>query len=176
MGSEGAEGEVVIGAHYDSVAGTVGANDNAISSQRRWSLHDCHRGLSRAGVYDWHFLVNEEPPYFQANDMGSLVCARQLRREGVAVSAMISLETIGFYSDASGSQRYPPVLSFFYPSRGNFVGFVGNSESHDLVRSAIRKFRESTKFPSEGVAAPGDWPASDGRITGGSGKGNIRRS
>jgi hypothetical protein len=76
----------------------------------------------------------------------------------VSVSAMISLETIGFYSDASGSQRYPPVLGLFYPSRGNFVGFVGNSESRDLVRSFVRKFRESASFPSEGVAAPADWP------------------
>jgi len=90
--------------------------------------------------------------------MGSLVYARQLRRDHVPVSAMIALETIGFYSDVSGSQKYPPVLSLFYPSRGNFIGFVGNAESRDLVRQSIRTFRESTSFPSEGVAAPADWP------------------
>jgi len=104
------------------------------------------------------FFVNEEPPYFQTSDMGSLVYARQLRHDGVPVSAMISLETIGFYSDAPGTQKYPPVLGWFYPSRGDFIGFVGNADSRDLVRRSIRAFRESTSFPSEGLAAPADWP------------------
>ena len=69
-----------------------------------------------------------------------------------------SLETIGFYSDAPGSQKYPPVLSLFYPNRGNFIGFVGNPESRDLVRRSVRRFRESIPFPSEGIAAPSEWP------------------
>jgi hypothetical protein len=62
------------------------------------------------------------------------------------------------FSDAPGSQKYPPVLSLFYPSRGNFIGFVGNEESRGLVRRSIHRFRESTNFPSEGVAAPANWP------------------
>jgi len=103
-------------------------------------------------------FVNEEPPSFQTADMGSLVYARQLRSEHVSVSAMISLETIGFYSDVPGSQKYPALLGLFYPDRGNFIGFVGNPESRNLVRQSIRKFRETTNFPSEGVAAPPDWP------------------
>ena len=91
--------------------------------------------------------------------MGELaVYARELRREGVPVSAMISLEMLGFYSDAPGSQKYPPVLSLFYPSCGDFIGFVGNQRSRALVRRAIRRFRESTSFPSEGLVAPADWP------------------
>jgi hypothetical protein len=71
---------------------------------------------------------------------------------------MISLEMLGFYSDAPGSQKYPALLSLFYPSRGNFIAFVGNSESRDLVRRSTRSFRESAKFPSEGVAAPASLP------------------
>ena len=71
---------------------------------------------------------------------------------------MISLETIGFYSETPGSQKYPPVLGAFYPNRGDFIGFVGDSESRDLVRRCVRKFREAASFPSEGVAAPADWP------------------
>jgi len=104
------------------------------------------------------FFVNEEPPYFQTPQMGSVVYARKLHEEGTSVSAMISLETLGFYSDAPGSQRYPPILGLFYPSHGNFIGFVSNQESRDLVRQAVRTFRENTQFPSEGVAAPSDWP------------------
>jgi hypothetical protein len=102
-------------------------------------------------------FVNEEPPYFQTEQMGSRVYAHQLRQNGVPVSAMLSLETIGFYSDESDSQKYPPILSLFYPSKGNFIAFVGNTESRRLVRESIRGFRESTRFPSEGIAAPGNW-------------------
>ncbi len=71
---------------------------------------------------------------------------------------MISLETIGFYSDLPDSQKYPPLLSLFYPSRGNFIGFVGNTASRDLVRRSTKLFRDSTRFPSEGIAAPDNWP------------------
>lgn len=71
---------------------------------------------------------------------------------------MISLEMLGFYSDVPGSQKYPALLGLFYPHRGDFVGFVGNSGSRGLVRESIRAFRESTKFPSEGIAAPAEWP------------------
>jgi hypothetical protein len=68
---------------------------------------------------------------------------------------MFSLETIGYYSDAEGSQIYPFPFKFFYPTRGNFLGFVGNTSSRSLVRKTIRSFRENAAFPSEGIAAPG---------------------
>jgi hypothetical protein len=103
-------------------------------------------------------FANEEPPYFQTAEMGSLVYAHQLRSEGVPVSAMLSLETIGFYSDKSGSQKYPGVLSLFYPNKGNFIAFVGSTQSRASVREYVRDFRESTRFPAEGIAAPRDWP------------------
>ena len=90
--------------------------------------------------------------------MGSLVYAHQLRRDGIPVAGMISRETIGFYSDARGSQKYPALVSLFYPSRGNFIAFVGNDESGDLVRRAVRRFRESARFPSEGIAGPPTLP------------------
>lgn len=90
--------------------------------------------------------------------MGSLVYARQLKRDHVEVSAIISLEMLGYYSDAPSSQKYPSALGLFYSSRGDFIGFVGKSDSPDLVRRALRGFRETTSFPSEGVAAPAEWP------------------
>lgn len=157
-GSEPTRGVVVVGAHYDSVPGTVGANDNATGVAATLELARLMRGSKTKSSVRFVFFVNEEPPYFQTDNMGSLAYARQLKHDGIRVSAMISLETIGFYSDALGSQKYPPVLSLFYPNRGNFIGFVANPESRDLVRRSIRRFRESTQFPSEGVAAPGNWP------------------
>jgi len=62
--------------------------------------------------------------------MGSLVYVKALHDEQTPIAAMISLETLGFYSDVPGSQNYPPILSWFYPSRGNFIGFVANTESY----------------------------------------------
>jgi len=157
-GREAGEGAVVVGAHYDSVAGTVGADDNASGVAATLELARMLHGSKLRRTVRFVLFVNEEPPYFQTEQMGSFVYARQMRRDGVPVSAMISLEMLGFYSDAPGSQKYPAVLSLFYPSRGNFIGFVGDSESRDLVRRATRRFRETAMFPSEGVAAPASWP------------------
>jgi hypothetical protein len=157
-GSDRAAETVIVGAHYDTVAGTVGADDNATGVAAVLELARLLRASKPRKNLRFVIFVNEEPPFFQTGRMGSLVYAQQLRRENVRVSAMISLEMLGFYSDVQGSQKYPALLSLFYPSRGNFIGFVGNSESRDLVRRSIRAFRESTSFPSEGIAAPADWP------------------
>src|SRR5260370_38747260 len=100
--------------------------ENASAVAAPLELAGLFQGTKLGGLFRFVFLVNKEPPYFQTNDMGGLVYARQLRHDNVPVSAMISLETIGFYSDVSGSQKYPPVLSIFDPSRGDFIGFVGN--------------------------------------------------
>jgi Zn-dependent M28 family amino/carboxypeptidase len=157
-GSDNASGQVIVGAHYDSVAGTAGADDNATGVAGILELARLLQGSKLRRTVRLVLFVNEEPPYFQTDAMGSLVYARQLQRDHIPVSAMISLEMLGFYSDVPGSQKYPPGLGLFYPSHGDFVGFVGNQESRDLVRRSIRKFRESAQFPSEGVAAPADWP------------------
>lgn len=158
VGTDLAQESVVVGAHYDSVAGTVGANDNASGVAAVLELARLFRTSRPRRTLRFVFFVNEEPPYFQTLDMGSAVYAHQLRTRGVRVSAMLSLETIGFYSDVAGSQRYPALLQTFYPNRGNFIGFVGNPDSRELLRRSVRRFRETTRFPSEGIAAPSEWP------------------
>jgi Zn-dependent M28 family amino/carboxypeptidase len=157
-GRDTTAGTVVVGAHYDSVSGSPGANDNASGVAAVLELARIWQGAVQRKPIRLILFVNEEPPSFQTADMGSLVYARQLQSEHVSVSAMISLETIGYFSDVVGSQKYPPMLSLFYPDRGNFIAFVGNPESRSLVRRSVRKFRETTGFPSEGIAAPADWP------------------
>ena len=74
---------------------------------------------------------------------------------------MLSLETIGWYSDAPNSQRYPFPLSLFYPSTGDFIGFVANLGSRSLMHRVIGSFRRSVAFPSEGAAAPASIPGID---------------
>ncbi|MCI0362486.1 MAG: M28 family peptidase, partial [Phycisphaerales bacterium] len=101
-------------------------------------------------------FANEEPPYFQTENMGSLVYAKRCRERGENTVAMLSLETIGYYSDAPGSQTYPiKPIGWVYPTTGNFIGFVGNYNSRKLVRQAIKSFRAHAQFPSEGGALPG---------------------
>jgi len=145
---------VIVGAHYDTVPGTPGANDNSsgvaamLTLSRRFASRNTDRTLRFLA------LVNEEPPFFQTSKMGSRVYARRCRERGENVVAMISLETIGYYSNSSGSQKYPPPFGLLYPSEGNFIGFVGNVGSRALVRQAVGTFRRNEKFPSEGGALP----------------------
>ncbi len=99
------------------------------------------------------------------------------KARGDQISGMISLETIGYFSDAPRSQTYPaPGLGAFYPSTGNFIGFVGNVRSRALLRRAIALFRQQGKLPSEGAACPHSSRASVGRINGLSGSTVIRES
>ena len=82
-------------------------------------------------------FVNEEPPYFQTQQMGSFVYTSRCKDRGDQISAMISLETIGYFSDTPRSQTYPSLgLGAFYPTTGNFIGFVGNLRSRALLRRA----------------------------------------
>jgi Zn-dependent M28 family amino/carboxypeptidase len=95
----------------------------------------------------------EEPPYFNTDDMGSRVYARRAAEAGDRIVAMYSLEMLGYYSDEPGSQRHPPPLQLFFPHRGDFIAFVGNPASGSLLRSSLRRFRETTAFPSEGIVS-----------------------
>jgi Zn-dependent M28 family amino/carboxypeptidase len=97
------------------------------------------------------FYVNEELPWFGTEKMGSLVHASGLAREKREVVAMLSLETIGWYSDAQGSQRYPFPFNLLYPSTGDFIGFVANPRSRNLLHRVIGSFRRHAAFPSEGA-------------------------
>jgi Peptidase family M28 len=149
---------VVIGGHYDSVLGSPGANDNATGTAAVIALARRFAHAAPARTLRFVAFANEEPPHFQTYAMGSRVCARNCRLRGENVVAMVSLETIGFFSDVEGSQQYPPPLSLFYSSTGNFIGFVGNVASRELVRRAVGAFRRTTSFPSEAAALPSFLP------------------
>ena len=146
---------ILIGAHYDSVFGSPGANDNGSGVAATLAL--ARRFASAKPKHSLRFVafVNEEPPYFLSDEMGSLFYARRCKERGDRISAMISLETIGYFSDVPGSQTYPsPGLGMFYPKIGNFIGFVSNVHSRALLRSVIGLFRKHAKIPSEGAALP----------------------
>jgi Zn-dependent M28 family amino/carboxypeptidase len=146
---------ILIGAHYDSVFGSPGANDNASGVAALLALARRFAGKHTDQTLRFVAFVNEEPPYFQTEQMGSFVYAKRCKARGDRISAMISLETIGYFSDRPRSQVYPsPGLGLFYPTTGNFIGFVGNFPSRALLRRTIGLFREQAKLPSEGAALP----------------------
>ena len=141
---------VVIGAHYDSVRGSPGANDNATGVAAMLALARAFAKTQPLRTLRFLAFVNEEPPFFQTRHMGSRVYAKRSRQREENIILMISLETIGYYVDEPGSQSYPFPLSLIYPSTGNFIGFVSNVENGSLVRRLIGAFRQNTRFPSEG--------------------------
>jgi len=146
---------VLVGAHYDSVFGSPGANDNGSGVAATLAL--ARRFAQKPAQHTLRFVafVNEEPPYFLTEQMGSFVYAGRCKARGDQISAMISLETIGYFSDAPHSQTYPSLgLGVFYPTVGNFIGFVGNVRSRALLRRAIALFRKHSRLPSEGAALP----------------------
>jgi len=152
---------IVVGAHYDSVLGSPGANDNATGVAAVLELarllaarHDCS--------IRFVCFVNEEPPYFRSEEMGSWQYAKRCKDQNERLVAMLSIETIGYYSDAKGSQQYPIPFGLLYPDTANFIAFVGNPASRNILLRCIGSFRQHTQFPSEGLIAPGwiqgvDW-------------------
>lgn len=160
-GSARASEIVIVGAHYDSVLGVPGANDNGSGVAAVIELARLFRGANPARTLRFVAFVNEEPPFYHSDAMGSRQYARRARERGENIVAMMSLETIGYYSDLPGSQRYPFPLGFFYPSTGNFIAFVSNLSSRALLHEALVSFRRHAGFPSEGVAAPAFIPGVD---------------
>ncbi len=145
---------VVIGAHYDSPPGSPGADDNASGVAALLELARLTRDSKPGRTVRFVAFVNEEPPFFQTDLMGSRVYAAEAGKRKERIVAMLSLESIGYFSDAAGSQSYPFPFSLFYPDTGNFIALVGNFKSRRLLYRTIKEFRATTPFPSEGVAAP----------------------
>jgi len=151
-GSDRPEEIVVVGAHYDSAPGTPGANDNGTGVALLLEMARVLRHETFQRTIRYVAFVNEEPPYFFSEHMGSRVHARGARRRGENIVAMISLETIGYYSAIARTQRYPFPFGVFYPHTGDFLTVVGNLPSRALVVAFLRHFMTATDFPVEGAA------------------------
>ena len=152
---------VIVGAHYDSVLGAPGANDNGSGVAAVIELARLFAAEKPARTLRLVEFVNEEPPFYHTDAMGSRRYARRSKERGENILAMLSLETIGYYSDLPGSQRYPFPLGLFYPSTGNFIAFVSNLTSRALLHETLASFRRHAGIPSEGVAAPAFIPGVD---------------
>lgn len=153
---------IVVGAHYDTAGALPGADDNASGVA---GLIELARLLGSASLPMRVELVAftlEEPPFFRTAQMGSAVHAASLRKQGVRVRVMFSVEMIGYFSDAAGSQIFPtPILKAFYPAAGNFIAVVGDLGQGLVVRRVKKAMREASPLPVYSINAPRAIPGID---------------
>lgn len=146
---------VVVGAHYDAWSTLPGADDNASGVAGLVELARLLVAHPPPGEVELVGYTLEEPPYFRTPEMGSAVHADSLASAHVPVKAMLSLEMIGYFSDAPGSQAYPaPLLEPFYPSEGHFIAVVGKRGQGGTVRQVKRAMRGASPLPVEAITAP----------------------
>jgi Zn-dependent M28 family amino/carboxypeptidase len=157
-GSRSAAGIVLAGAHYDTVPGSPGADDNASGVAGLLEIARELRGAAPARTLKLVAFVNEEPPFFPFGQMGSKLYADAARARGDDIRLMLSFEMLGCYRDEPRSQAYPPFLKWFYPERGNFIAFVSNLRSRHALAEVTKAFRAHCDFPAERLASPGFVP------------------
>jgi len=141
---------IILGAHIDAVAGTPGADDNASGVA---VLLEAARVLSQAEI--------QLPLFFCAfnleelNMIGSTAFANKLKAAAKKITAMISLEMVGYTDPRPGSQKLPVGLSRFYPDRGDFIGLIGNWQSDAVLRKFAAGMRGVSDLPVETLSVPG---------------------
>lgn len=153
---------IVLGAHYDVAGVHPGADDNASGVAGMLELARLFASSPPSCRVDMVAYTLEEPPFFRTPNMGSAVHAAALSRAGADVRVMISIEMIGTFSDAQGTQSYPfPGLGWIYPSSGNFIAIVGRLGEEGLVRRVKAGMRQGSDLPVRSINAPAFVPGID---------------
>ncbi len=140
---------IIIGAHYDTVAGSPGADDNASGIAALLSLSKQFKQAKLARTVRFVAFAQEE-----LGLLGSQAYAERSKQLGEKIVAMVSFDMLGYYTDQPGSQAYPIPVGNLYPDRGNFLALISNLQSRVLLRNCIESFRKSATVPSEALALP----------------------
>jgi len=150
---------LIVGAHYDTVKGTKGANDNASGVAALIEFASYIKKLSLPYTIHLVAFANEELPFIRTKNMGSYHYAKKLYDSKCKVMGMISLETIGYYSHEKNSQRFSSFLpENIYPNIGNFIAFISNMKSKKFLANITKLFAEYSTFPHQTLSAPGWLP------------------
>ena len=156
------EDRIIVGAHYDTCGEQPGADDNASGIAGLIELAGLLGNTTLKTHVELVAFSLEEPPYFASSEMGSAVHASSLRQQNRRVRLMISLEMIGYFSDAEGSQEFPvPLLGLFYPRQGNFIAVVGNMDQIRAVRRTKEAMQKGSRLPVYSINAPALTPGID---------------
>ena len=151
LGSQSTGGTIIVGAHFDSVQGTPGADDNASGVA---VLLEAARVLSKKKPSSQVLFAAFQLEEF--NMVGSTHFARKLKQAGVKMDAMLSLEMVGYTDWWPGSQKYPAGLGRLYPDRGDFIAVIGNWRSNRLLRHFAQSLRQIDGLPVETLSLPGN--------------------
>jgi hypothetical protein len=147
-------GTIVVGAHYDTVPGTPGADDNASGLAGLLELARLHQAIQSRKTIVFAAFVNEEPPCFGSSHMGSMVYANSLKEKGIPIEVMISLEMIGYFRQER-IQKYPlPGMTFWYPKTGDYIGVVGNFRSNRYVSFIKKGIKKHSSIDARSLTAP----------------------
>ncbi len=158
-GSKHPDKIIVIGAHYDSVYGSPGANDNASGVAVLLALAESFKDNQQPLTVRFLFFANEEPPFFHTGQMGSYAYASDCSEKNEHITAMIALDGLGYFSDKPGSQHYPiPGLGFKYSDKADFIGFVTRLKDKSLLKQITSGFTSRDLIPIESAALPGFIP------------------
>ena len=156
-GSSPEEACVIVGAHYDTVPETPGADDNASGVAGLLELARLLKEFSNRRTIRFVAFPHEEPPYFFTRAMGSRQYARKVKQVGEEVLVMIALEMLGFAGERY-QQLYPaPLMRFLgrYPKYGNFIGLVGNIRSIRMMSVVRKTMQQRCRIGVESLSAPG---------------------
>jgi Zn-dependent M28 family amino/carboxypeptidase len=146
---------LVVGAHYDTVRTTPGADDNASGVAGLLGLAKLLAGKPQDSTVRFVAFALEEPPTYRTKNMGSYHYAAGLKKNHDQVEGMICLEMIGFFSDRPGSQHYPiPFMKLRFPRIGNYIAMVGNRKSKKFTMQIAGGFRKATDLPLVTLNAP----------------------
>ncbi len=146
---------LIVGAHYDAVITTPGADDNASGVAGLLCLAQALSEKKSGKTLKFAAFALEEWPVYRSSNMASYQYARSLKELNEDVEGMICLEMLGFYSDAEGSQHYPfPFMNRRFPKAGNFIAFVGNLRSKGFTERIAASFKKATDLPVVTLNAP----------------------
>jgi hypothetical protein len=154
-GGRRADEVLIVGAHYDSAGTSPGADDNASGVAVLLAVAHAMTGTVNERTVRFVAFTNEEPPFFHTEHMGSRVYARSCVAGGDHIVGMLCLESLGYFDESEGSQRYPEEIdadAAGYPKTGDFVAVVGNLNSARLVDTCVDRFNRAARVPAVGAA------------------------
>lgn len=150
----GASAYYLVGAHYDTVPDTPGADDNASAVGVMLELVKRVQQVRLTAPVLFAAFTLEEPPAYLTGHQGSRIFVRSCQSNGERVLGAIILEMVGYTAER---QHYPYLPRWpGYSAEGNFIGIVGNWRSLRFGRAILRGFRKNHDLPTESLFLPFD--------------------